>query len=128
MKANQQFKITARKTLKFPRMIITNCTKFLAFIISIIFLTSCDPTRKINKNYQYFQNDRDLVVKTRIEALTIKPKDLLSIQVYSNSLNQEQAAIFNVAAQQGYLVDYTGKIEIPIIGQVVAGGLTRDEL
>ncbi|MFN5803794.1 MAG: polysaccharide biosynthesis/export family protein, partial [Sphingomonadales bacterium] len=81
---------------------------------------------------------------------TIKPNDLLNISVSSNTLNQEQAALFNAAnfggisgnnggvminQQQmgganifGFLVDEQGFIKYPIIGAIKAAGLSRVEL
>lgn len=100
----------------------------IIFCLFVVVLSSCDPSKRINKDYLYFQNNRELVVKARMEELTIKPKDILAIQIYSNSLNQEQVAIFNITAAQGYPVNLEGKIEIPIIGEVTAAGLTRDQL
>jgi polysaccharide export outer membrane protein len=109
-------------------MTITNCTRLLSYLLFIILFTSCDPSRKINRDYLYFQHDRDIVVRTKLEEVTIKPKDLLNIQIYSNSLNQDQAAIYNVAAQQGYLVSLEGRIEIPFLGEIVVAGQTREQL
>lgn len=77
-----------------------------------------------------------------IKALTIQPNDLLSIQVYSNTLNQEQVAVFNMAnnggmsstgsANQqlaasisGYLVDQNGYIEFPMLGRMKVAELSR---
>ena len=73
--------------------------------------------------------------------------DILSIQVISKSLNQQEAALFNTpsvgissvtpgsnpssvsaGAGNSYIVDLHGNIEVPIIGEVQAAGLTRDEL
>ncbi|MBC7915800.1 MAG: polysaccharide biosynthesis/export family protein, partial [Pyrinomonadaceae bacterium] len=78
---------------------------------------------------------------------TIKKNDLLSIQVFSNTLNQEQAAVFNMAvskesssepggesgaqgasAGQGYEVGTDGNIEMPVIGSIKAEGLTKLQL
>ncbi len=83
----------------------------------------------------------------------IQANDLLSIQVYSKSLNQEQAMLFNLpntatggsssggaggggggasaggnAAASGYLVDMSGDVEVALIGKVKAAGLTRTQL
>ena len=63
----------------------------------------------------------------------IQTNDLLSIQVFSKSLSQEQAALFNIpntgaGGSGGYLVDMDGNIEIPLVGQVKAAGLNRKQL
>lgn len=109
-------------------MITANCTRFFGFIFCLLFFSSCDPNRRINRDYLYFQNDRDIVVKEKFEDITIKPNDLLSIQIYSNSLDQAQAAPFNLTAQQGYLVTPEGRIELPILGEMVVAGQTREQL
>jgi polysaccharide export outer membrane protein len=114
---------------KFTKVLCTaGVSKIIGYLSVIILLASCDPAKKINKDYLYFQNDRRMAVKAKVEELTIKPKDLLAIQIYSNTLKQEDAAIFNIVAGQGYMVDERGQIEIPVVGQIVAAGLTRDEL
>ncbi|MDB5205626.1 MAG: hypothetical protein JWR72_701 [Flavisolibacter sp.] len=113
----------------FTKMLLNaNVSKIIGYFSVIILLASCDPAKKINRDYLYFQNDRHIVVKAKLEELTIKPRDMLAIQIYSNTLKQEDAAIFNIVAGQGYLVDQNGRIEIPVVGQIVAGGLTREEL
>jgi polysaccharide export outer membrane protein len=65
----------------------------------------------------------------------IQPFDILSVQVISRTLNQEQAAIFNYPAgkdgvqqAQGYQVNTGGNIEMPVVGQIKAAGLTLEEL
>jgi polysaccharide export outer membrane protein len=78
----------------------------------------------------------------------IKNNDLLGIQIFSKSMNQDQVAIFNIpagganignqvantgnqgasASSQGYLVGMNGNIDLPIIGDVRAAGLTIDQL
>ncbi|RYZ61848.1 MAG: polysaccharide export protein [Chitinophagaceae bacterium] len=90
-------------------------------------LVACNPSSKINKDYLYFQNNRDDIVKSQLKELTIKPNDLLAIQIYSTTLNQEQAAIFNITGNS-YLVDVNGKIQVPVIGEVTASGLTKAQL
>jgi polysaccharide export outer membrane protein len=86
----------------------------------------------------------------KFTALTIKPNDLLNIQISSNTLNQEQVALFNAAnfggsvgtnggaivnQQQfggantfGFLVDEEGFIKYPMVGKLQVAGMTRDAL
>jgi polysaccharide biosynthesis/export protein len=111
-------------------MMTSTCMKFLGFVFTILLFASCDPSKRINRDYLYFQNDRDIVVKTKIEEVTIKPKDLLNIQIFSNTLNQEQAAPYNIGGQQGYIVSLDGKIQLPGqgLGEMVVAGQTRDQL
>jgi polysaccharide export outer membrane protein len=121
-------------------------------VFAIIF-TSCTNTRyvtkKLNPDFNYFQKGLDSAQEIKFTALTIKPNDLLNIQISSNTLNQEQVALFNAAnfggsvganngvinQQQfggantfGFLVDEEGYIKYPMVGKVQAAGLTRDAL
>ncbi|RYZ30565.1 MAG: polysaccharide export protein [Chitinophagaceae bacterium] len=106
---------------------IVKFTGRLLLSACVVFLFACNPSNKINKDYLYFQKDRDDLVRSQLKELTIKPNDLLSIQIYSNTGFQEQAAIFNITGST-YLVDVNGKIQVPMIGEVGASGLTRAQL
>jgi len=115
----------------------------------ILFLSACSSTRKLNTEYNYFQQGLDSAQEIKFTPLTIKPNDLLNIQISSNTLNQEQVTLFNAAnyggsmgangsmvnQQQnggastiGFLVDEKGFIKYPMLGKVQALGLTREEL
>lgn len=121
-------------------------------VFAMIF-SSCTNTRyvtkKLNPDFNYFQKGLDSAQEMKFTALTIKPNDLLNIQISSNTLNQEQVALFNAAnfggsvganngvinQQQfggantfGFLVDEEGYIKYPMLGKVQAAGLTRDSL
>ena len=103
---------------------------FLIFISGI--LISCGSSKDVAKEHLYFQQGMDTVLTQQKETI-IQPNDLLSIQVFSKTVNQEQAAIFNVANTSvsnspGYQVTSAGNIELPVIGSVKAGGYTKDEL
>ncbi|HYO21962.1 MAG TPA: polysaccharide biosynthesis/export family protein [Flavisolibacter sp.] len=108
-------------------MTANNLLKTTGLLWLVLFFCSCDSSKRINKDYLLFQNDRQFPVKAKLHEMTIKAKDQLVIQIYSNSLNQEQVAIFTLAGQN-YLVDQYGKIEMPIIGQITAAGLTLEGL
>ncbi|TDH24632.1 hypothetical protein EXU57_14950 [Segetibacter sp. 3557_3] len=102
------------------------------FTISILALVlACGTSRKINHDYVYFNRGAD-TVNAQQQETTIRPNDILSIQVASKTLNQEQASIFNLpnsnGAAQGYRVSQSGLIEFPVIGSVNASGLTREQL
>jgi polysaccharide export outer membrane protein len=96
----------------------------------------------MNKDFLYFTAGVDTIT-VRQKAMVIHPFDMLSVQVFSKTLNQEQAAIFNIlntsstsnqsgATQvnmaSGYQVSIVGTIEMPVIGSVKAAGLTKEQL
>jgi polysaccharide biosynthesis/export protein len=112
-----------------------------SFLFAVL-LASCSPIKNIKPaEYIYFRNGADTIFSKQKETL-IQPNDLLSIQVYSKTPNQEQAAIFNMPTPSttnnttgaapgtapGYQVDAAGNIEMPVIGIVRAAGLTISEL
>jgi polysaccharide export outer membrane protein len=127
---------------------------FFYFSICMMF-ASCGSSSKINYNPVYFKGSTDTVVAVQKEKV-ILPFDLLTIQVYSKTPNQEQAAIFNIysnpvssiresfaatsggagttgvtsssAPLLGYRVNESGNIEMPVIGTVNTSGLTIYQL
>lgn len=123
---------------------------FAAFVFGF---SACTSTRysqkKMNKEFNYFQSGLDSVQAMKFAPLTIKPNDLLNIQISSNTLNQEQVILFNAAnsggaisntaginpqqsgggsSPSGFLVDEEGYIKYPMLGKIKVSGLTRDEL
>jgi len=108
----------------------------------VVLLGSCSPTKNIKPSeYLYFRNGADTIPSKQMKTV-IQSNDLLSIQVYSKTPNQEQAAIYNMPTPSttnntmgaapgtapGYQVDAAGNIEIPVIGIVKAAGLTTSEI
>ncbi|SJZ99294.1 polysaccharide biosynthesis/export family protein [Sediminibacterium ginsengisoli] len=112
--------------------------------LPFIFMYACQGQKKLVNNFSYFQNGTDSLGKAVFKEPVIQPNDLLSIQVYSGTLSQEQAVLFNLpnaggagmqsnnaqgaATANGYLVDMDGQIAMPVIGKIKAAGLTRGEL
>lgn len=120
---------------------------YLLFIAGVLTLSSCGIGNnlggKLNTEFNYFQTGMDSSVSVKLKPLKIKPNDLISIQVYSSTLNQEQVAVYNLANNggmalgainqqlsqsiSGYLVDNDGYVNIPYLGLVKAAGMTRTE-
>lgn len=108
-------------------------------MLLFFFAVSCTPSKTA-----YFENIPDTAFPGRTDGGEIKldKNDILNIDI--TSLNAEASAIFNrglsatVAANtaaannrsqnNGYLVDYDGFIQLPLLGKVKAAGLTRREL
>ena len=108
-------------------IVIIACYIFLAG-----FITSCGSSKKIGTDYIYFRGGKDTVTTQQKETI-IQPYDLLSIQVYSKMQNQEQAAIFNIPASsnnlpQGYQVNASGNIDMPVIGTIRVAALNKNQL
>lgn len=108
-------------------------------LFSIIFLVvisfSCVNTRKAT----YFNDLGESVIatKTPVPISLIQKNDLLSISV--SSLNSEASQMFNAANSpngqfqlndkySGYLVNPAGFIKFPILGDVMAENLSKDDL
>lgn len=111
---------------------ILNCLKFIFGIFILLFFYSCSSSKKVSNDYFYFKTGADTTVEQQT-SIIFKPNDLLSIQVYSISSNQEQASIFNLPASlnttmQGYQINDSGNIILPVVGAVKAAGLTKNEL
>ncbi len=127
---------------------------FLGVGVSLftITLTSCDPQKRIAKDYNYFQRGVDSVPKIEFIEYKFVENDLITIQVIAGSLRQEDALLFNQANQSTaisstagtstgialpssaqtssptYQIDMQGYIEMVKIGKIKAAGLTKQEL
>lgn len=114
---------------------------FYGTLLTILF-SSC----ATNKDLAYFQDvNRSTVTTESAEPfipVTIQPLDILAINI--NSLNPDASAVYNhgvvsnnvttvtgasdaTAASNGYLVDKSGNIQLPILGNIKAAGLTIPE-
>jgi len=108
-------------------------------IATLFFETSCINTKKS----VYFDNVQDTLLPQTIADVesVIQAKDLLSISV--SSLNPEATVIFNTpniptisastaigtsTQMTGYLVDQEGRIQFPVLGSIMAAGLTKKQL
>lgn len=114
--------------------------KSIAFVFSILFFTSCIDSKKTT----YFNDLNDTVLKSSsyegVEHV-IQKNDILSIRV--TSLSAEASAPFNATntpaastttatgarnESSGYLVNPDGFIQLPMIGNIKAEGLTKSQL
>ncbi len=103
----------------------------LLLIIGLLSLTSCSS----KKDILYFNDiDTNTQDKNIYTAGQIQPNDILSIII--SSTNSELAALYNLNQDQnqnsasfpGYLVNYEGKITLPILGKIAVKGLSLEEL
>lgn len=113
--------------------------KYFTFILLSVLLTGCMSTKTVT----YFQNkdEIDQTVSKQLYDAKIMPKDILQIQVFSMTpeasdpfnLMKGSTAVSssttntNLNSVYNYLVDNEGNIEMPIIGVVKVGGLTKND-
>jgi polysaccharide biosynthesis/export protein len=115
-----------------------NFSLFLLLVTSFSF-TSCTSTKKI----VYFENVKDTTFYSGDNEgqSLIAPNDILSISI--SSLNAEASAIFNPLNNNnarsttvtgssseagGYLVNADGTLQLPVLGNIKAAGLTKKQL
>ncbi len=114
-------------------------SRFIGFVLMSVLLVSCATTGKV----AYFENVQDASFKSNLGTVEapIQRNDILTISI--NSLNAEASAMFNPSSNAvtriasasggetlagGYLVNPDGNIQLPIIGNVTAAGLTKTQL
>ncbi|MEP7165240.1 MAG: polysaccharide biosynthesis/export family protein [Ferruginibacter sp.] len=109
-------------------------------VIALFFCESCNSSKKI----AYFENVKDDSYRSILGVVEapIQKNDILSITI--SSLNAEASAIFNPGTtvgnkasttstggnieSGGYLVNSDGNIQLPILGNVTAAGITKKQL
>jgi polysaccharide export outer membrane protein len=116
--------------------------KYGFLVCFTLFLSSC----YYNKRLVYLQDkkfseDKVAVVANKKSTYRVQPHDILSVQI-KNSLQDEQSGVFNVTPSEnlamfvtpgtlyidGYSVDQEGKINLPVIGELVVKDLTIDQI
>lgn len=113
--------------------------KFLFVTMLLVLLTSCISTHTIT----YFQNKEEIdqTISNQLYEAKILPKDILQIQVFSMTPGASEpfnllkitnssgttTASSNQNSVYNYLVDNDGMIEMPIIGEIKLGGLSKSE-
>jgi polysaccharide biosynthesis/export protein len=108
----------------------------ICFLWAVIMFSSCASQKRLPVNYLEKVSDTSVVVIEGSNAV-IRSNDLLSIRIYSMSINPatdipynlpETAGATGTPGAGGFLVDRNGFIEYPRIGPLKAAGLTREEL
>jgi polysaccharide biosynthesis/export protein len=111
---------------------------WICFIVAlIVFSTSCATRKRLPVNYLENLSDTTIPSGLKANEATIRKNDILSIRVYSMSIDPSTDIPYNLPEGQGtganntttgFLVDQNGNIEYPRIGTVKAEGLTKEEL
>jgi polysaccharide biosynthesis/export protein len=104
----------------------------------ICLATSCRVQKRTFSNYLENVADTTLPIQQNIPAPLIQKNDILSIKVYSMSINPATDIPYNLPEQAvaggsgtttaGFLVDQNGNIEYPRIGTLHVEGLTKEQL
>ena len=114
-------------------MRISSCFRFAAVIAMTSFMfASCITTKKV-AYLQDMSHETQIELEDKFEAV-ISPYDELDIMILS--YEQELAVPFNVRLDYNndmrremfYLVDKDGYVELPVLGKIKAGGMTRLDL
>ena len=106
---------------------INKIIKTLVITTAMLMLASCVTSRRVNY-LQDMTHGSQIEIENRFEA-TIAPYDELSINVTSsNATETELAAPFSLGAENGFLVDVDGDIEMPTLGKLHVAGMTRMRL
>lgn len=124
--------------------------KLLIFVFIVWSLASCGTQKKALINYVDNIDSTALNDSVNVSEIKIQKNDLLSIQVYSSSLDPSVDAPYNLGggvsssssaaagstsgsstgsgAGTGFLVDENGNIEYPRLGSIHVEGLTKTEV
>lgn len=109
----------------------------LIFALFPLLFFSCRTQRAV---YNYLEEIKDTSFKKSVYITEpfIQKNDLISIRVYSASLDPSVDQLYNMGNQQnqtaqsmqftGYLVDVNGNIEMPRVGALHVEGLKKSEL
>lgn len=108
------------------------CRKMAVVAVASTMFASCITTKKV-AYLQDMEHETQIELEDKFEAV-ISPYDELDIMILS--YEQELAVPFNIRLggqndirrDMYYLVDKDGCIEMPVLGKIKAGGLTRLEL
>lgn len=119
-----------------PQFKIYICTmKFRPVLLVLFSLALLSQSCITRKDISYFQDVSDSLSVQKISQdfeAVIQTGDLLSIHV--TSLSQEASSFFNVEGERTdqqvantYLVDGSGNIEMPLIGEILVAGSTNQD-
>src|SRR5882672_4320190 len=116
------------------RLIYLRLVGLSLLAIGLLFMSSCVTTK--NATILNGVDEKTHTSLSTIPESVIQKNDILSITV--SSLNPEASAIFNTPNStafniqgspiSGYLVNIDGNIQFPILGNMKADGLTKDQL
>lgn len=110
--------------------------KLFVLIVLVFAIDSCVPIRKqilvTDKNKKTLKEKQmmDTIVSMSPYEYRIRKGDILSVQIKSITPGEyklDEVAMSGAEAEQGYVVDDSGRIDVPVIGIIKVGGYTIDE-
>ncbi len=116
---------------------------FLSILFRYVMLMFLFSSCYYNKSLVYLQDrhfskSKPTLVENKRTAYKLQPADVLSVQIKS-SAEKEVSGIFNISTQnmmmanpgtlflEGYSIDASGKITVPILGEMIIKDLTVEE-
>ena len=121
--------------------------KLSSFAALALLLFACNPEKRINRDFNYFQKGLDSALSSiKFKEPAIIIGDNIAIQVIAGSLSQQDANLFNLSSGANgplslgnsgssnsgtgatYLVDKDGNITMPKLGKLKAEGYSKQEL
>lgn len=111
----------------------------LLLTATVLGAASCSTQNKAVRNYLENTRDTTLPIVSEARETTIQKSDLLSIRVYSMSIDPATDIPYNLPEEgsgnasnnnslRGFLVNADGNIEYPRIGTLHVEGLTKEQL
>jgi polysaccharide export outer membrane protein len=118
-----------------------NRVKLVLVLVFSTLLSSCYyNSRLIYLQDKHFSEFRPTLLQNKRSIYRLQPSDIISVQVKSSTETEGSNAIFNVASHsngmytspgslflEGYTVDSNGKINIPILGEMLVKDLSVEE-
>src|SRR6478736_596302 len=118
-----------------------NIQKLILALALSVSLSSCYyNSRLIYLQDKHFSEFSPTLVQSKKSIYRLQPSDIVSVQVKSSTETEASNAIFNVASHQngiyttpgslfleGYTIDTNGKINLPILGEMIVKDLSIEE-
>lgn len=112
---------------------------FCCLTLSAFLLSSCYYNKSlVYLQDRHFSEKKVTTVENKRTSYLLQPADILSVQIKS-SAEKEVSGMFNISTQnmmmanpgtlflEGYSIDASGKITMPILGELMVKGLTIEE-
>ncbi len=105
------------------------CLTFLSFLVSSCYYNK----RLVYLQDSHFSESKPTLVESKRTPYQLQPSDILSVQIKS-SAEKEVSGIFNISTQnlmmanpgtlflEGYSIDASRKITLPILGELMVKG------